>query len=114
MLRTELTLVPAACVQMERRETDRSKVHSLEIICRVGITTLQAVCCVYTCLCKPVNRGHKSFEIRIRVDFTVQCYLLLCMDVCLGVIDGVCGQRAGENVWIEERRSRRRVWKITR
>jgi hypothetical protein len=59
VLRAELALVPAACVQMERRETDRSKVHSLEIICRVGITTLQAVYSVYPCLCKPVNSGHK-------------------------------------------------------
>jgi hypothetical protein len=45
--------------ERERRETDRSKVHSLEIICRVGITTLQAVYCVYPCLCKPANSRHK-------------------------------------------------------
>ena len=51
MLRAELALVPAACVQMERREADRSKVHSLEIICTVGITTLQAVYCVCILLC---------------------------------------------------------------
>jgi len=59
VLRAELALVPAACLQMERREADRSKGHSLEIICRVGITTLQAVCCVHPWLCKPVNSGHK-------------------------------------------------------
>jgi hypothetical protein len=81
VLRAELALVPAACVQMERREPDRSKVHSLEIICRVGITTQQAVCCVYPCLRKPVSSGHKSLEIRIRL---ILRYSVTCCCVWMG------------------------------